>query len=286
MLHDGRFKITFGLPHGTAFPTDPPPGAGDGFYRDDLEKPYFYNGADWEEWCAAGDGGGPGEADFTFWLPDAPPLCASAYDDEFEDSAFDAVLWTEFDPGAFLTISEDEVGLILDMVTDPGADWAGIYQAIPSGDFAIVAKLALMALRTNYAYLSLLLWENATDNAKGLYSLSVFYDGSSLGVHAARWNNWQSWNSNLVTFATGNSCMYLRIRRSSTTYSFDISSDGVGWMRIWSGSLAFTPTHFGIGINNEGQGVTIRGVAHFFRYKDSSALTQILEGDRIDGWRS
>jgi len=227
-------------------------------------------------------------SDFTVWDADAHPLTPSIYDDEFDDSAFDAVLWTEFDPGGFLTLSENETGLIFDQATDPGDDIAGVYQAIPSGDFCITAKLSLTALNANYALIGLILFDDASNPAEDLYTWHLVYRAADQKLEVIRWTNYTTPGALLdgitdVALATD---LYLRIRRISTTYYFDWSTDGIGWRQEYSDTLVFTPDDFGIFVNNVGQGITIRGIASFFRYTNSGAFNQILQGDRVDMWRA
>lgn len=220
---------------------------------------------------------------YTIWSPDAPPYTPSDLDDEFDDASFDTDLWTEFDPGAFLTVSEPETGLVLDQLTDPGDDISGIYQPIPAVDFSIAAKLALMAPCVDFAIIGLALWQNATDPAAGIYNWTLLNRLNNQGIELTRYTNYTTWAVTLYTepddiVATH---IYLRIRRVGAFYFFDWSSNGLGWRRCHAGTLAFAPAHFGIMINNVNAPVTIRGISTFFRYTPYGTLTNILQGDRI-----
>jgi len=229
------------------------------------------------------------DADFSLWVPDAPPVSPSACDDEFDDASFDTGLWTEFDPASKLAVSEGEVGLILDQDTAAGDNWAGVYQSIPSGDFCITTKLSTICLLFNIAIVGLVLWEDATNVNAGLYALVLQWNPAAYYGRVAfhRMNNYGSWNSTPIEiYDQIFTHLYVRIRRIGSTYYCDFSSNGIGWVQIWTGSLAFTPGHFGLGINNINQEITIRAIHSFFRYTNSGALIQILEGDRIGGWRA
>lgn len=224
---------------------------------------------------------------FTLWSPDAPPANPSLIDDEFDDASFDTGLWSEFDPGGFLTVSEQEPGLILDHASDPGTDLAGIYQPVPPGNFAIIAKLHLIALSANFAPVGLALWEDATDPAKGLYHWRLLFSAPEQSIQFTRWTNWQTWNAHLYSKdqLLISTHIYLRIRRIGANYYMDWSSNGLGWRNCWSGALAFVPAHFGILTNNDNTGITVRAIATFFRFIPFGTFNTILEGDRIRGHR-
>ena len=230
----------------------------------------------------------PPPTTFTVWSPDAPPAVPSDLDDEFDDASFDTDLWTEFDPGGLLAVSENETGLILDGATHAGDDICGIYQPIPAVDFSITVKLALIAPRANFAVVGLALWEDASNPATPLYAWMFTCRVDDQQIELTRWTNYTTWAATSYVepddiIATH---LYLRIRRAAATYSFDWSSNGIGWRQCWSGALAFAPAHFGIMLNNVATGVTIRAIATFFRYTPYGTFNLLLQGDRIDANRT
>lgn len=220
---------------------------------------------------------------FDWWMPDAPPETPSLLDDEFDDAAFDAVLWTEFDPGALLAVSENETGLILDEATQAGDDLCGIYQPIPAVDFTITVKLALIALAANFGIAGLILWDDATNPAAGLYIWDFGFSAGAQAIELTRFTNFTTWHSHIYQESDDiiGTHIYLRIRRLGANYAFDWSSNGLGWRQCWKGPLAFAPDHFGIGLNNVNSGITIRGIATFFRYTPFGTFNRILQGDRV-----
>jgi len=230
----------------------------------------------------------PPPTTFTTWSPDAPPLAPSALDDEFDDASFDTDLWTEFDPGGLLAVSENETGLILDELTQAGDDLCGIYQPIPPVDFSITAKIAQIALAANFGIAGLILWQDAANPATGLYIWDFGFSAAAQAIELTRFTNYTTFHSHLyqASDAIIATHIYLRIRRISATYYFDWSSNGIGWRQCWSGALAFAPQHFGIGLNNVNSGITIRGVATFFRHTPYGTFNLILQGDRIDANRA
>ncbi len=230
----------------------------------------------------------PPPTTFTVWSPDAPPVAPSDLDDEFDDASFDAVLWTEFDPGGLLAVSENETGLILDGATQAGDDLCGIYQPIPAVDFSITAKLALVAPEVNFSAVALALWDDATNPAEDLYTWQLTYRAADQVLDVIRWTNYTTFGAGLWSrpVAILGTHRYLRIRRIAGTYYFDWSSDGLGWHLVYSGALVFVPNHFGIIINNVNSGITIRGIATFFRYTPYGTFNLLLQGDRINADRT
>lgn len=220
---------------------------------------------------------------FTVWSPDAPPAAPSAFDDEFDDASFDTGLWTEFDPSAVLTVSEQEPGLILDSITQAGDDICGVYQPVPPGNFSITTKIALSALRADFAVAGLALWDDATDPAQDLYTWQLTYRAADQVLDVILWTNYTTFGAGIVSIAdlTISTHLYLRIRRIGATYYFDWSLDGLGWQQIHSGGLVFDPDHFGIILNNVATGITIRAIATFFRFIPYGVFDFYLHGDRI-----
>jgi len=231
---------------------------------------------------------GSSAADFTVWDPLAPPVAPSAYDDEFSDSSLDDK-WTEFDPDAHLTVTEEASGLNLVHGAYSGDDVVGIYQTIPAGNFTIWTAVSLLAPAIDYVRMGLALWENPADTSKGIQQWRLGYNTASpyRDVCVERFNNYQSWNStpfNLGAISPGG--VYLRLRRNGTTYFFDVSEDGIGWMQCYSAALAFTPTKFGLGVNLNCATSGLRGLAQFFRYLDSDVgATGLVGGWRIKRWK-
>lgn len=218
------------------------------------------------------------------WWPDAPPAVAGSRDDEFDgESGGVPNLWTEVDHGAHQTVSEDALGLVLSQATHVGESVSGIYKAIPAGDFSVWSRISLSTLMEGSAAQGGLgLWENATSSTGDVVTYSITPTSDIRVETRAAYN--------VIATATDTedlggdmpSHVYLRIRRSGTTYSFDFSSNGVGWLRTYTGALAFTPTHFGPVMQNVNTGVTVTARFSFFRYADSDVgPTGLMQGDRI-----
>lgn len=221
------------------------------------------------------------------WMADYPPSSASAYDDEFDDSSVDTGLWTDFDPGSKMTASESDYGLSMVSTTNAGDCIAGIFQAVPANNWAAWTRVSLSALRANYSSAGILLGQDmaANPNTSDLINLGLGYASGANTFDVLRWNAYNSWAATLVqisdaVIATG---MYLRVRKASTTYGFDVSMNGSSWLQIYtSSSLAFTPAQVGLYVNNNNTGADVRAVFQFFRMTTATpALTDMMYGQRV-----
>ena len=213
----------------------------------------------------------------TIWVPDNPPIVAGAGDDEFSDNSGGVPTgWTEVDHGSTATVVEREWGLEISRPTGGGDQIAGIYKAIPSGDFTITTKLGRNSLDySNYAVASLTLFEDAATSTADMHILSVWISGGiNARVLVERWSQYNTFNATLqariTNLETDGGFYYLRIRRNGTTYDFDVSSDGIAFQRTYTtGALGYVPAHMGITVNNTNQGVTVTARAMYFRYQSS-----------------
>lgn len=228
---------------------------------------------------------GVGGGEVGMWFPGAAPASPSALDDEFEDSSFDTGLWTEFDPGGDLTISEDAVGLIMDHLTHAGDKIIGCHQSIPAGDFTITTRVASSNPWANYTTTGLALWENPADTSKAIYTFNIQASATGPALEFSKFTNYTTFGTGLAS-RSGSAYfvptdLYLRIRRNGTTYYAEWSENGLGWRPLWSGSLDFAPSTFGLFLNNVGVGSTIRSIFAFFRYEATDiGFTGILKGAR------
>lgn len=205
------------------------------------------------------------------WVSETPPVSAGAQDDEFADNSGGVPGgWTEVDFAATLTATEDKAGLKLFCATHSGNQISGLYKTIPGGDFTIVTKYSASEYFGTTIFGGLALWVDATDITKGVVTFGLWQDtaDSEIAVHS-----WTAYNSALSTLTavvlsadidvTG---FWLRIRRTGTTYAFDMSLDGEAWLRIRTGTLSITPTHYGPYLNNANTGGDASARFALFRY--------------------
>ena len=222
-------------------------------------------------------------------MPDAPPASAGADDDEFADASGGVPSgWTEVDFGAVLTVDEDEPGLQFTVATHAGSALAGIYKAIPAGDFTAWTKVSLSGLAVTDSLLAgIALWEDATTSTADVRTFALIANATQgeLTVHP-----WTAYNAQgaatltvPITVDSGVSHCYLMVRRTGTTYAFSYSSDGIGWQRVHNtAALGITPTHYGPCIDNINSGADVDARFAFWRYLASDVgLTPLMQGDRI-----
>lgn len=231
-------------------------------------------------------GTGGGAADFSIWMPDAPPASPSAYDDEFDDSSFDTGLWSAYDQGDDLNVGEDVRGLVL--TSDGGATIAGVYQAVPaSAGWSIIAKISSYGPQTYTVITGLMLLESVSN----LNTTNMAIWGQTVGGQRYGWAYYTAndYNQNGQAEAHSDkdqpiSTYYFRIRAVSTTWYLDFSLDGVGWMQKAAQARPWTPTGFGIGKRLDDNLHT--SVVHFFRYTTDTSVDGIVYGDKVDKWRA
>lgn len=210
----------------------------------------------------------PSGTSVTGYFADMPPSSPHANDDEFSDASVGGA-WTEWDVGSKVTVTEGTYGLKLAHVSSSGANnYGGIYRAIPAGDFTVITKMS-HSLTTSGAVAGVFV---AADlgAAPSTADFHVLVHGLSsletnMGVHL--YNDYTSFNSTINTGAYGPTHAYLRIRRVSTLFSMDYSTDGVGWYRAGTFTPGYTAAHIGLTINNS---TTVASSATFRFWRQSS----------------
>lgn len=245
-------------------------------------KVVFYQKADG---TPIAGGGGVGTLLKNYWSPDAPPASPSGTDSEFDGGSSGVPSgFTEYDPGSILTVTESNTkkDVQLSHATIAGTlDIAGIYKAIPAGDFTIWTKYHFYGTSVNYAFIGLCLWEDATDSTKKIAGYGLSPRNNTLlnnGLYTqTNYNTFNTATENNFNFiqSTG----YLQLRRNSTNYYLRYSNDGLSFFGGGSAlNPGFTPTHFGVGMGNT-TGATLLGTFDFFRYVASDVgLNGILAG--------
>lgn len=234
-------------------------------------------------WADASGGGGIGTT-LNLWNPNLPPFSASALDDEFDDAALDGK-WTEYDPGSVLTVTEAAHGLQLEYAAGSGYKLAGLYQSCPSGDWMVACRVALLGEAANYLAAGLMLGQDlaASPTTSDIVDVGIWRgSGNTYGPIVDTWSDYQTVATQHIAIASdlARTSLYLRIRRSGTTLSFDASDDGLGWTQRHSMTQPFTPAHVGVYIvaNNS---KTSRAVFSFFRKTTDPSLLSVLAGARI-----
>lgn len=226
----------------------------------------------------------------TVWNPDATPASPSAYDDEFQGGSGGlpaSGLWTEFDPNSILTVTEESATkrLQFSTTTRTGDNLVGIHQSIPAGDFTIWTKVSSFGFRNNNNYAGLGLWENPADTSKSIMVNGLTINPTSMLWEGTKYTNHNTWNASSFSYTIYHATsLYLRIRRNSTNYFHGMSMDGISWYEY--GTSAFnplaTPTKFGLILNQNNTGQTLKNVFGFFRYVASDVgLTGVMNGNLV-----
>lgn len=209
---------------------------------------------------------------YSKWDPDCPPAAPSAYDDEFSDGSFNAVLWTEYDRGSLISPAEGDLGAYFGFTGDGSAiKSAGIYQSIPAGDFTIDTKVFLCGYHGTYNYgagIALLEADSDAGDFHIIY-LQKYNGANTLGVH--KYSAWNTYASSYNTSTPDNNVVttsYFRIRRNATTYYFEYSSNGITYTLAYTGTLTPTPTLMALVMINK-QTTLNTAIFRFFRYQAS-----------------
>jgi hypothetical protein len=191
---------------------------------------------------------------FTYYDPDKPPTSPSSLDDEFDGSSIDAK-WTQVNFGsvaAFNVNNTKPSGLWAKPGAAAGGLFLGLVQAIPAGDFTLVAKITHSA---SLGWAGLLLTDNNTGSA-GNQATALFYRSSGLQFRAVyRHTSWSAFSAILLGDIVHPNFGYIRWRRSGTSYFAAWSVDGRSWADN-AITLGFTPTFLGIVFNAGGSGET------------------------------
>jgi hypothetical protein len=232
----------------------------------------------------SGGGATPVPVKYT-WSSDAPPVTATAQDDEFNDGSIN-VKWTEIDHDSVLTASEETTfpHMRLTAITRAGRNVCGLAQSIPAGDFTIVSKVH-MASSANYAYIGLAMWESLVADSD-IYTTTIKQEASASYFTVAYLTNRNTQSTtphNVGGNTYGAPIRYIRIRRNSTNYYHGYSIDGIHWYEP-SAALnpSFTPTYFGIMVDNYGTGADLVGRFDFFRYIASDVgKSGIITGRKV-----
>jgi len=224
---------------------------------------------DGTQWVWGNIGGGGTGATFRTFNADIKPDNTGSISDEFDSDTMSN--WTEIDfaDTATWSIQNGYMRCQQNYYT-PGENRAGLVKAIPSGDFTIETHVYLSGPFLKVRSAGLALHQNLT-NTGGIYVLDLCFDSIDnqwLKTDLLRFNNWSSWHSALSQVRIYQlTDAYYRIARQGSTYHFYHSSNGVGWLKMWSGTLAFTPNYFGLSISvridNGGPAI---GFWEYFRY--------------------
>lgn len=192
------------------------------------------------------------------WNPLARPTTAHASDDEFSDSSLAAGL-VDWDPAAISTVTEDDAGLLISASASATQRWFGVGKTLPAGDICVTTRVHVGLDRidsatgsgaaagiavcgdisgspTTAGFTMLALGENTS-------SASSFTTGSY--IFNQSWTDYDSFGTDHRTLSQASGTLgtvtesaFVRFRRLSGAYSWEISRDGLAWWVIGTGTPA------------------------------------------------
>lgn len=226
------------------------------------------------------------------YFPDAPPVVADAGSDEFDDGSVSGD-WTAVNQsGLTLVITEGDHGLRMH-----NQNWlsnyypVGLARAIGGDGTFYTTKVSLVGYAASGDYnlgAGILIWQDRTDSAGDVYfwGLQTTPTGNWLALLS-----WSAWNGTVSVVRESQALargthLYLRVRKvTDTSYRFDYSTDGVGWIRFYYLTTGFTPAHIGPGMyvhGNDAEGEST-GFAYFrfWRTGTDNKLNAPLLGRKV-----
>lgn len=262
---------------------------------------------------AAGGGaaGGGFTADFSLFMPDAPPLSppsGATFNDEFDGGASLDGRWTWWDPNGDLAASGINAGMqMLEYTLTGGSEWAGAFQsvtAISGVQYSFVTKLSFVGkatAATDEYWSGMAVFEDATSNpaTSNLYVAGIYTDTDPAGNLRTRigifeFNDYSDATPTLAGYddvlsdaGLGHVAgLYLRVAWNGTDeLRFAYSLDGVSFRQLAEFSASFVPKEVGFAARNvAGGNLTTR--AQFFRHWPTSNRDLVLSGAMVDFQRS
>lgn len=216
---------------------------------------------------------------FVWWDPDQRPAQPSSLDDEFSDNSVDPK-WSEFDPGSIQSVTESGGKLGLAVAGQTSEILTGLYQSLPGGDFTAVAKVSLNQATPEDGerwQAGLVLWDDATDSQKPIMLVgpaAQYINGTEQRVYG--WSRFAAHNNIETTYTdvapdiwSLNQPVYVRLRRSGSTYYFDAGDDGLTW-RTLTVVPDFGASHIGIGLFHRASSQILTASFEFFRYRSAA----------------
>jgi hypothetical protein len=213
-------------------------------------------------------GGGVGGGTGGYYLAQAGPASPHAQNDEFHE---DSGLWTLFQSSdSTQTIADSCLKIV--QTSQSGYKLSGRFQAVPSGDWAIATRLALISNRASYVEGGLALFADATGNPNttDIVTFSLYDSAGSHTSAGEVWDDHNTYSSDLSSYdastleSTG--FIWLKIVKSGTNYKFYTSSaEALVWYLRRSGTIPFAPAEFGLFIYNNGSTASATVLCDCFR---------------------
>lgn len=194
-------------------------------------------------------------------MPDLSPSAPSVYNDEFNAGITLDPKWTLSAPvGAVVNVNTDCPGYArLKYPSAPSLGGAILLQAIPAGDFTIATKVRSMAALSGFnPNVGLYLSDTNVANTGHQIFVGLGYNAgyicfagsfTAYGTYAAGLGTTPTWG---IGGEMREFWIYLRLRRTGTTYFWSFSYNGTDWSPEQNGTWGFTPAYMGVGVNTNG----------------------------------
>jgi hypothetical protein len=206
-----------------------------------------------------------------YFDPDMPLASPAAQDDHFDDASI-AAKWVPFQAAAAFSAAESDTFLKITHTTEAASATRGYYQALPAGDFTIVAKVHLISTTTAATFeFGICLYEDATSNPNTC-DLELFKHSWGATVDTCYVNyytDYDSWSASDGSLVVDRSYCYMRMRQNSTTWYFDISRDGISWQQVATRARRFVPAEFGMFTLQGNSGATLQVWFDWITYQGS-----------------
>jgi hypothetical protein len=176
---------------------------------------------------------------YTQWDTDAPPVTGSVYDDEFNDSDPTGTLWHVFDPlSPKITYSMTDQNW-LKMGTSAANYICGFIQDLPfngSGTYSVISRWHHMGIHDGDYKAGIMLLEDGIDNpsTSDIQIISLSHGNFGMGMQIEWYDDFANHNSTDFNETSTNpsNWQWCRLRREADgTLNFDLSVDGVAWIR-------------------------------------------------------
>lgn len=221
------------------------------------------------------------------WDLYAPPASPNANDKEFDGGSGGVPSGlTEVDFSSLLAVSESAIVKRVILTHSGGGgpiDIAGLYWTIPAGDFTLWTHCSVRSFRGSHVDGGLALWQDATSSTGDIRTFGL-RTSSANAINVMGWTAYNGTPSSLASESILVTDVFLRIRRTSSTYAFDFcTSPSGGWARVFNtAALGITPTHFGIFIQDSTSSPAYADF-DFLRYRDSDIGISSLGSGNLVG---
>ncbi len=200
----------------------------------------------------------------------APPAVPHANDDEATGTVLDPS-WTLKDTGGHVVASIVNNHITLDYTANGTISSAWLYKPKPNAEFAFIAPLALINAEDNYTRCGICVLEDGANSAKK--QAVMFFVPSLNTIYGSEWSAYNGSESAILSTAWYQHVGFMRMRIKNATFWMDVCTDGQTWRQKATGTLSFTPQHYGLWFNCTASGVVVRAMYKFVRHASGAGAS-------------